>query len=112
MTTQIPVLLAELEKIEERTVFKLRDDIAWKEGLPCDENDEHLPTHLMWRAGFERGHKEGSKRMLPAVEACRVLAKALNRECCCPGENDYAGKEILCDPCNAIALAAKIMEPK
>ena len=37
------------------------------------------------------------------IEAMKVMRDALKAECHCTGERDYDGKEVLCDPCDALA---------
>jgi hypothetical protein len=42
-------------------------------------------------------------RMVKELQAeVKKYREALKRECCCPGERDYNGKEILCEPCEAL----------
>jgi hypothetical protein len=48
----------------------------------------------------------GTDRLCEALE---ILKNALAFECYCTGESDYDGKDILCDACEAVAKAAKVL---
>ena len=45
--------------------------------------------------------------VMALIEDNRRLVKALRVSCCCPGENDYDGKEIKCDACETLARASE-----
>lgn len=93
--TKLQSLLTELK----------REAIALNSPPPVDYRDFHSTFQA------ERNYNASLRNASPVlIEACIRMMDALKRECCCPGELNYDGKSILCDPCETLNALDVICE--
>jgi hypothetical protein len=89
----IPYLTELKDKSADET-----SQICWCAGPMCSGCEEK--TKKIFKSGFDKAHDT----LMPVID---VLTNAL--ECRCTGEADQDGLPILCDVCEALEKAARLL---